>query len=548
MAKGLTVGIVNDSLPPKALGELHVQPNRDARFALGYGRYLNVTREFLDRHLAAGLGNRPAIKYQKQIWTYNILSERVNRLANALAYHGIKPGCRVLIHLPNAPEFIESWLAVLRIGAIVVATTPTLRQRELSQIVEETKPGCLITTSEMASLFNEYFLGCNLRIFVGKDANKELSYEKYIALGKHTCEPLVTTEDDVALIAYTSGSTGQQKGTVHTHSDILAIADTYASEVLAPRPRDCFGCHAPMAFTYGLGALLVFPLRFGASTIIDSAPFDPGRWLHIVRREGVTRLFATPTATRLYLDETDCLKHTTWKNVRSVVSAGEPLSQATFDRWREVTGTEILDGCGSTEMLHIWISQRHGEVIGGCTGRPVSHYQIQLIDDNGCVIEEPEAEGEAAIQGPTGCRYWLQPDLQSKVVINGWTMSGDIFRRDLANRYKFISRTDDIIVSGGYKISPAEVQETILQHPAVLDVAVIGVPDILHGQVVRAYVISDSGFGTGKDQAFHIREYTKTKIASFKSPRQIVFLDEFPKTATGKVDRFSLKTLNKEIY
>ncbi len=535
------MGIVNDSLPGWAFIEPRDQPNREARFALSYGRHLNVTEELLDRHLAGGFADRPAIRFEGRALTYGMLSERVNRLANALVHVGIKPGCRILIHLPNTPEFVESWLASLRIGAVVVATMPMLKYRELLQIVEETEPACLITTPQLGCVLDECAPPTVMRVLVGGDKPAQLAYETLIMGANRVCKPAATAEDDVAIIAYTSGSAGRQKGTVHTHSDILAIADTYAGGILSPTREDCFACHAPMAFTYGLGALLVFPLRFGASTVIDAGVFDPARWLDIVRRECVTRLFTTPTAARFYLEQPACRDRAIWRHVRTVVSAGEVLSKETFDRWRETTDTDILDGCGSTEMLHIWISQRHGEAVGGCTGRVVPHYQVRMLDDAGQVIHSDEAEGIVAIQGPTGCRYWRQPELQSSVVKGGWTSTGDVFRRDASGRYWFVSRTDDIIVTGGYQVSPVEVQEVLLRCPAIRDAAVVGVPDGTRGQIVSACVILNPGSKPGDALVCEIQAYAKTQIAAFKCPRQIVFLKEFPRTSTGKLDRSCLR-------
>ena len=540
------MGIVNDGLPEGAISAPRHHPNRAARFALGYGRHLNVTKELLDRHLAAGFANRPAIRFDSRVLTYGVLSERVNRLANLLAHMGVNSGCRVLIHLPNRPEFVESWLAVLRIGAVVVATVPLLRHHELSQIASETTPTCLITTPDLFPFFDERSHSPELRILIGKDVQEHLSYEKMLAQGSPFREPASTAEDDVAIIAYTSGTTGDQKGTIHTHSDILAIADTYAADILAPTREDCFACHAPMGFTYGLGALLVFPLRFGASVVLAPGPFDPERWLSIVEREKVTRLFTTPTAARLYLEEKGCGHRPAWESVRTVVSAGEPLSKETFAEWRDITGTEILDGCGSTEMLHIWISQRHGRALGGCTGWPVARYQVQLLDDTGQVLRGNEAEGVAALRGPTGCRYWCQPGLQTQVVRDGWTLSGDRFRRDSTGRYWFVSRTDDMIVSGGYKISPFEVRNALLMHPAVRDAAVVGVSDAVRGQTVRAYLILHPEFDPSEMLANQIRDHTAREIALFKSPQEVVFLERFPETPTGKIDRKALKALTNE--
>lgn len=535
------MGIVNDALPQDVFGCLKQEPCREARLKLAYPRQVNVAGELLDRNLSDGHGSRTAIRFHGQSSTYCFLAERVNKLANALAANGVGPGHRVLLHLRNSPQFIESWLAALRLGAVVVATMPALKRRELQPILAETEPACVIASPELLSALGGHDFLPRMRIAVGDGYAGALAYEDLLQMGGRSRAPALTSEDDVALIAYTSGSTGRPKGTVHTHSDVLAIADTYARHVLAPTPEDCFAGHSPMGFTYGLGALLVFPLRFGASVILDPGPFDPGRYLKLFRDEGVTLLFSTPTACRLYLEEPASREAATWGGVRTVVAAGEPLTGGTFDRWREVTGTEILDGCGSTEMLHIWISQRPGEALGGCTGQPVPLYEARLVNDKGETLSDQEAEGEVALRGPTGCRYWRQPELQAKVIRAGWTLSGDRFRRDSRGRYWYVARTDDMIVTGAYKVSPVEVQEILLRNPAVRDAAVVGVPDELRGQVVRAYIVANNGFPADDVLARELREFAKSQMAAFKCPREIVFLAELPRKSTGKVDRTSLK-------
>jgi len=535
--------LVNNALPSDAFPDEQYLPCRDARHYLRYPAQVNVTQELLDRNLELGRANRPVIRYRGVTWTYGALAERVNRLANALANNGLQPGHRILLHLPNIPAFVESWLASLRIGGVVVATVPMLKQREIQPIVEETEPACLITVPELYPVVAECFSSPILRVVVGEDTMGAISYEDFIQSGSRERDAAPTHVDDIAIIAYTSGSTGRPKGTIHTHGDLLAIADTYAKEILTPAPEDCFAGHPSMAFTYGLGALLVFPMRFGASVVLNPAKFNPVQWLDIIQREEVTLFFATPTACRLYLQESACWARSTWRSVRTVVTAGEKLPPATFTTWREATGVEILDGCGSTEMLHIWISQRLGEAVGGCTGRPVTLYEARLLNDVGEEIRDREAEGILALRGPTGCRYWKQPQLQKETVRNGWTLSGDYFRRDAEGRYWHISRTDDIIVSGGYNIAPVEVEEVLLKHPAVLEAAVVGIPDDVRGQIVRAYVVMKSPGVTDDSYAKEIQQFVKYEIAAFKCPREIHFVDTLPRTATGKIDRQSLRAV-----
>ncbi len=542
------MSLVNDALPLDALPESGCWPNRDSRHQLRYPQRLNVAVELIDRQLRDGLAGKPAVRFCDKSWTYGQLAERVNRLANALAVKGVKPGDRVVIHLPNVPEFIECWLAVLRIGGVVVATPPMLRRREIREIVLETAPRCVLSTMELDGVFLECDPVPPLRIAVDGQVDGGFWYEALLesAPAQHSAAP--TSVDDVAIIAYTSGSTGKPKGTIHTHGDLLAIADTYAQEVLVPRPRDCFAGHPSLAFTYGLGGLLIFPLRFGASVVLDATRFDPARWMDFIRREKVTVLFSTPTACRMFLQEPGCGDRSTWQSVRTVVSAGQHLPAATFNEWRRVTGVEILDGCGSTELLHIWISQRKGQAVGGCSGVPVSLYEARLLDDDRAGILKGSAEGIIAIRGPTGCRYWRRPAIQAQIVSEGWTLPGDRFRRDAEGRYWHLCRTDDLINSGGYKIAPAEIEEVLLQHPSVLQAGVVGVLDDLRGEVVCAYIVGNRPALDNELLAQELRQLVKREIASFKCPQEIRFVESLPHPATGNLDRGALRRAGAECH
>lgn len=535
------MSLVNDALPRDALPDTQHSPCREARYQLGYPERLNVCQELLDRHLRAGRSQRPAICYDGRTWTYGALAERVNRLANALLALGLKPGERLLLHLPNRPEFIEAWLAALRIGAVVVATMPLLKRRELQRIVTETEPFAFITTAELLQVFDECVPSPPLQLTVGSHTGGATDYEALLQDGASQCQTVATSPDDIALIAYTSGSTGHPKGTLHSHGDVLAIADTFAREVLSPKIGDVFGSHASLGFTYGLGASLVFPLRFGASVALDSAPFDPERCLATLRSNGVTRWFTTPAACRLLLRSDVCVKRSAWNGVRSVVSAGQYLPKGTFEDWRETTGLRILDGCGSTEMLHIWISQRAGEAVGGCTGRLVGLYEARLLDEDLREIRDREAEGIIALRGPTGCRYWRQATLQAETVLDGWTMSGDRFRRDAAGRYWHLGRTDDLINSGGYKVAPAEVEEALRQHPAVLEACVVKASDAIRGEIVSAFVRLRSPWRGSDELRSSILARVRRDIAEYKCPQQLQFISELPLTATGKVQRHAME-------
>lgn len=532
---------VNAALPVGALPSLEAAPSRDACQRLGYPVLLNASEALVDTHLRAGRANRPALHHNGMTWTYVSLAKRVARLANALTARGLRSGDRVLIALPNVPEFVVTWLAVLRLGAVAVATLPLLRRHELEFVLGDAEPRALVTTSELFQLFSCCSYLPEMCVIVGEEAAGQTPFEDFLAAGSSAHRAAPTTAEDVAILAYTSGSTGQPKGTIHTHADILAIADTYARQVLRPSSDDRFAGHPSLGFTFGLGSLLIFPFRFGASSMLESSKFDPDKWIHLIKEFRATRFFTTPTGCRLFLQQEswDCL---TWASVRTVVSAGQHLPAETFLQWRERSGTELLDGCGSTEMLHIWISQRSNDAVPGCTGRPVSLYEAKLLNSAGEELDAREAEGCVAVRGPTGCRYWRRPDLQRKAVQHGWTLSGDIFRRDGMGRYWYIGRTDDIINSGGYKIAPTEVETALLKHPNILDVAVVGLPDELRGQIIKAFIILKNNVGERtSDEA--IRVFLKTQIAVFKCPHQIEYVSALPRTASGKIARHELRAI-----
>lgn len=539
------MGIVNQALPEDALIASEHLPNRDSRFELGYPQLLNVTEHLVDRHIRAGRSAYPAIRCNGQTWTYGALGARVKRLAGALSSKGLRPGDRILIHLPNCPEFVESWLAALRIGAVVVASLPAFKRRELQWIINDIQPVGLITKDELWSMLHEVAKNTRLRIVVGDRITGTLVYEELLGESSPLNKPAPTERDDYAIIAYTSGSTGNPKGTCHTHGDLLAIADTYAREVLEPTPEDRFAGHTSMASTYGLGALLVFPLRFGASSVLDSSrKFEPVHWLNLIKREQATIVFTTPTACRICLEETACRSPMIWRSVRHMVTAGEPLLETTFERWHETTGLMLLDGCGSTEMLHIWMSRRPGDVQPGPLGRPILLFEAQLLDDFGHEIKGNGAEGKIALRGPTGCRYWRLHKLQAETVRNGCTITGDRFRRDNNGLYWYVGREDDIIVSAGYKISPAEVENILLEHPAILEAAIIAKPDEIRGQTIEAFVTLKKPELETQALREDLRNFMRREIAAFKCPRDFHIVNSLPRTPTGKISR---KLLRQEI-
>jgi 2-aminobenzoate-CoA ligase len=446
-------------------------------------------------------------------WSYAELRERAAAVAAALA---IEPGTRVLLHSPNTAEAIAAWLGILLAGGIVVATMPLLRAGEIAKVVAKAQPAMALAPRELAG---EVARAGELAM----QPVRVLALEELPARGSF--EPVDTAADDVAIIAFTSGTTGEPKGCVHFHRDLLASCDTFAKQVLDPHPGDVFSGTPPLAFTFGLGGLVLFPLRFGAATAPVAKPAD---MLEAIGEYGITTLFTAPTAYRSMLAQEvpGCL--------RTCVSAGEPLPAAVADAWFEKTGIRIVDGLGSTEMLHIFIGSPAAESRPGSCGRPVPGYEARIVDEAMHTLP-PGAVGKLAVRGPTGCRY-LDDPRQSTYVRDGWNLTGDAFSMDADGYFWFQARTDDMIISSGYNISGFEVEAALLEHPSVAECAVVAAPDSERGHVVKAYVVV-----TEVVEAGVLQDHVKALIAPYKYPRRIEFVDALPRTPTGKVQRNVLR-------
>jgi 2-aminobenzoate-CoA ligase len=438
-------------------------------------------------------------------WSYAELRERASAVAASLA---IEPGTRVLLHSPNTPEAIACWLGILLAGGIVVATMPLLRAREIEKVTTKARvPVALAARSVAGEVPVD-----DVRVI--EDLPERGSFEA-----------VDTAADDVAIIAFTSGTTGVPKGCVHFHRDLLACCDTFARSVLDPRSTDVFSGTPPIAFTYGLGGSLLFPLRFGASV----APVaKPGDLLDVLRGHEVTTLFTAPTAYRALLaDDLPASLHT-------CVSAGEPLPAGVSDAWYEKTGIRIVDGIGSTEMLHIFIGSPAAEARPGSCGRPVPGYEARIVGPDMETLPAGSV-GRLAVRGPTGCRY-LDDPRQSSYVRDGWNLTGDAFSMDADGYFWFQARTDDMIISAGYNISGFEVEAALLEHPAVAECAVVAAPDARRGHVVMAYVVAGA-----EVSADELQDHVKAQIAPYKYPRRVEFVDALPRTPTGKIQRNVLR-------
>ncbi|MGB7034261.1 MAG: AMP-binding protein [Xanthobacteraceae bacterium] len=505
-----------------------------------YPEHLNAAVELTDRMVARGFGDHVALIGNGRRRTYKELSDWTNRLARALAEDfDIKPGNRILIRSANNPAMVACWLAATKAGAVVVNTMPMLRAGELAKIVDKAEVAfALCDTRLMDEIITCAKDSKFLKQVVGFDgtANHDAELDR-IALSKAVMFDAVKTgRDDVALLGFTSGTTGEPKATMHFHRDLLIIADSYAKEVLGVTSDDVFVGSPPLAFTFGLGGLAVFPLRFGATaTLLENA--SPANMVEIIETYKATISFTAPTAYRAMLAAMD--RGADLSSLRAAVSAGETLPGPVFKDWVAKTGKPILDGIGSTEMLHIFISNRFADAAPGCTGKPVNGYQAKIVDD--AMEEVPRGEpGRLAVRGPTGCRY-LADKRQDNYVRDGWNITGDTFTQDENGYFHFAARSDDMIISAGYNIAGPEVEAALLSHPDVKECAVIGAPDEGRGQIVEAYVVLAEGILPGVDTTKRLQDHVKATIAPFKYPRSVKFTEALPKTATGKIQRFRLR-------
>ena len=505
-----------------------------------YPDYLNAAVELTDRNVERGFGDRIALIGNGRRRTYKELADWSNRLAHALVEnYGLKPGNRVLIRSGNNPALVAAWLAVTKAGGVAVNSMPMLRAGELTKIVDKAE----ISLALCDSRITDELVACAkdsrfLKQVVNFDgtSNHDAELDR-IALDKPVkFDAVKTGRDDVALLGFTSGTTGEPKATMHFHRDLLMIADGYAREVLGVTPDDVFVGSPPLAFTFGLGGLAIFPLRFGATaTLLETA--SPPSMIQIIETYKATICFTAPTAYRAMMAAMD--KGANLSSLRIAVSAGETLPAPVFEEWTRKTGTPILDGIGSTEMLHIFITNRIGDAVPGATGRPVSGYEAKLVDENMKDLP-PGSTGLLAVRGPTGCRY-LADKRQQASVHEGWNLTGDTFTQDTDGRYHFVARVDDVIVSSGYNIAGPEVEAALLSHTDVAECAVVSAPDVERGQIVSAFIVLRAGVTGDADCVKRLQDHVKAVIAPFKYPRAVTFVEALPKTQTGKIQRFRLR-------
>ncbi|HQU69128.1 MAG TPA: AMP-binding protein [Albidovulum sp.] len=502
--------------------------------------WLNVGVELTDRMVEKGFGDHTALIGNGRSRTYKELTDWTNRIAHALVEdYGVKPGNRVLIRSANNPAMVACWLAATKVGAVVVNTMPMLRAGELTKIVDKAEIShALCDTRLMEELILSARDSAYLKTVVGFDgtANHDAELDRAALKKSVRFDAVRTGRDDVALLGFTSGTTGEAKATMHFHRDLLIIADGYAKEILAVTPEDVFIGSPPLAFTFGLGGLAVFPLRFGATAaLLEQA--SPVNMIAMIEEHKATVCFTAPTAYRVMLKAMD--EGADLSSLRAAVSAGETLPAPVYEEWQRKTGKPMLDGIGATEMLHIFITNRFEDHHPGTTGKPVTGYEARIVGED--MAELPRGEtGRLAVRGPTGCRY-LADARQGVYVRDGWNLTGDSFWQDEAGYFHFAARSDDIILSAGYNIAGPEVEAALLSHPAVQECAVIGAPDEERGHIVQAHVVLAKGQVGDALMVKLLQDHVKKVIAPFKYPRSVIFTEALPKTATGKIQRFLLR-------
>jgi 2-aminobenzoate-CoA ligase len=512
---------IRDRLPPPEL-----QP--DFLFTLpelDYPERLNAAVELIDRQDSGAL----ALLNDAGAWTYGEMKDLSDRIARLLVeQEGLVPGNRVFLRGPNNAMLFAAWLGVLKAGGIVVATMPMLRPGEIRTIIERARVSHAIVDARFRDDFDAAGATRSVLAYDGDDGFAGLDA---VAPG---FAPVDTHRDDVALVAFTSGTTGRPKGCVHFHRDILAPADAFARHLLKPRPGDRWACSAPIAFTFGLGMLLIFPWRFGGTAVTIEAS-GPKPLLEAIGRHRVNMLATAPTAYKAMIP---LLGAHDIGSLRTCVSAGEHLPAATWRAWREATGLAIVDGIGATEMMHVFISASGEEIRPGATGKAVPGYVAAVLDEAGTPMAA--GTGRLAVKGPTGCRYF-DDERQKDYVQDGWNVTGDTYCRDEDGYFWYVARSDDMIISSGYNIAAPEVENALYAHPAVQECAVVGAPCPERGQKVKAFVVLAPGHAPDAGTVALLQDHVKAAIAPYKYPREILFVAALPKTATGKLQRFALR-------
>lgn len=524
----------HDHLPPKELQAECFSAHPDFEF----DGALNCVEKLLDRHIAEGNGDMIAIRTFDGNWTFQDLYDKANQIAHVLKENlDFVPGNRVLIRSANNPMYVACWFGILKAGGIVVATMPLLREKELSVMIE---------CAEISHAFCDYTLEDALmavelpflKQVVTFDGSGKTTSKLETLMGNkpNTFSNYHTMADSLAIIGFTSGTTGKPKMTAHYHKDILLICEAFPKYSLQPTNNDIFTGSPPLGFTFGLGGLVLFPFYYGASTFLIEKP-TPELLLQAIEQHKVTVCFTAPTAWRVL---TTKVQDYDISSLRKCVSAGETLPVKVWEDWHEATGLKIIDGIGSTEILHIFISSNDENMRKGATGKAIRGYEACIIDMDGTEVTDG-SPGRLAVRGITGCKYLNSPEKQQEYVENGWNITGDIFRKDEDGYFWFVARGDDMIISSGYNIAAIEVESVLLTHPDVSECAVVGLPDENRGMLVCAYIVLKEPHIASNELTKAIQDWFKEVAAPYKYPREIRYVDVLPKTETGKIQRFKLK-------
>ena len=536
MASAQVDRFVHDRLPPRAqwpqlrydLAELQFPPQ------------VNLVAQLLDGAADKGWADRPMLRSPTRTLSYAQAGEEVSRLCRLLVEDlGVVPGNRVLLRGGNSIAMALAWLAVVKTGAIAVATMPLLRARELGDIIDKAQPALALCDAKLL-LELELARGerPGLKTIVRFNTSEDDGLESRAAVKPAGFAACPTAADDIALLAFTSGTTGRPKAAVHTHRDVLAACETWPRHVLRATPEDIVMGSPPLAFTFGLGGLLLFPMWSGASVYFPDGPYTPEGMIRTIRDVGATICYTAPT---FYRQSAPFARELGVGRLRTSVSAGEGLPDATRQLWKDATGIEMLDGIGATEMFHIFISSAGAEVRRGAVGKVVPGYTAKVVDDDGREVPRGTV-GKLAVIGPTGCRYLDEPR-QANYVKDGWNYPGDAFLQDADGYFFYQARADDMIITAGYNVGGPEVEDALLRHPAVAECGVVGQPDEERGMIVKAYCVLKPGHEGNAAMVRTLQEHVKAAIAPFKYPREIEFVASLPRTETGKLQRFKLRQL-----
>ena len=528
---------VHDRLPPREQCPQLLYDRPELRLP----DTLNLVEELLDKAGTKGWGDKPMLRSPAETLTYAQARERVERIARVLVEDlGLVPGNRVLLRGGNSVGLALAWLAVVRAGMVAVATMPLLRARELGDIIDKAQPAVALCDGKLLAELEAARNGRPvLRTVVPFNAaSSDGSLEERASRKPGGLAACATAADDIALMAFTSGTTGKPKAAVHSHRDVLAACEAWPRHVLQATPDDIVVGSPPLAFTFGLGGLLVFPMWAGASVYFGDGPYTPEALVRTIHDVGATICYTAPT---FYRQMAPFARERGVGRLRISVSAGEGLPDATRQLWKQVSGLEMVDGIGATEMFHIFISSAGPDVRAGAIGKVVAGYQARVVDDDGHEVPRGTI-GKLAVIGPTGCRYLDDPRLASYVK-DGWNYPGDAFVQDADGYFFYQARADDMIITAGYNVGGPEVEDALLRHPAVAECGVIGKPDEERGMIVKAFCVLKAGHEPGPAMVRALQDHVKASIAPYKYPREIDFVASLPRTETGKLQRFRLRQL-----